>query len=154
MRAAVVAIAFAVLAGCASTREGNPQAEQFKAWAQATLASAESGQIKYSDYYAEAYDRLAAINDSDPQKLSLQRGFAELVPVARAFEAGAITKEQFADIRRLQKQAHAERSAAIEVQRQQAIADALERWNEYQRRSAPVQTTCSRIGTTVNCLTR
>lgn len=150
MRAILIACTLA-LAGCAA-QAPDPQAAAFKEWVSITKPRAESGELNHSDFYLQAHDRLAAIHTDDPSKLVLQRAFAEMIPVARAYEAGALTREQFDDVRRLTEVSIQQQNAAMEAQRQQAVAQALAAAGSWQRPTT--QTNCVTVGAQVRCATR
>jgi hypothetical protein len=150
----LAALLLSVFMTACATPGADPQAAEFRAWVSTTRSLAESGQMKFTDFYTQAYNRLSAMPSREPEKLAVQRAYAEMIPVARAYESGAMTREQFDDVRRLTSVALEQQSAALEAQRQQAIAEAMQRAAENMRRSQPVQTTCTRGLGSVNCVTR
>lgn len=150
MKRIVVLAAALFISGCATVPQADPQAEQFITWAQTMADRAEAGEIKHSDYYTEAYNRLAAISDNRTDKLLLQRGYAELIPKARAYERGEITREQFDDARRMARVQQQERQAAADAQYQRDAADAQMRAVQGMR-STNAQQRCVRVGYSLQC---
>ena len=85
------------LAGCA-TAPVDQAAIDLRAWAPTALQEARDGSRRWSDYYTEFYNRLRDTNFAD--RAFLMEVTANLIDVARAFEAGAISEQQFDSARR------------------------------------------------------
>lgn len=88
-----------VLFGCASPQQ-SAQMQELKRWQAQAKSNAESGRMKWSAYYSEYWERLNVM-PPHPQKTDLQQSLAELIPIARQYESGQISKDQFEDYRRL-----------------------------------------------------
>jgi hypothetical protein len=151
LAASVAALVVAVVTGCAPME--TPEVVAFQQWAGATAAQAEAGQIAPSAYYAEAFSRLEHSSDTSPSKYVYMRAFSDMIPVARAYEAGQISAEQFEDAKRATRLYIAEQSQALENQRQQAIATAMRQASDNLRRQAPISTACSESFGVANCRT-
>lgn len=121
MKTLIVSIFVLLLTACASPQQ-QAQVAEFNSWLSNRNAQAMAGQIKWSVYYSELYSRVSQ-HSNNPQKPMIMATAAELIPIARSYEAGQITKEQFHDTRRIiysrtnQEQQNAQ-------QRQQSINDA------------------------------
>jgi len=110
-----------VLTACASPQQ-KAQIAEFYSWQANRQAQAKAGQVQWSVYYTELWTRLSQMPD-DPQKPQIMATTAELIPIARRFEAGQMTKEQFEDSRRIIISRSRQEQQTIQ-QRQQAINDA------------------------------
>lgn len=115
-----LALAFLVTA-CASPQQ-QAQITEFKSWQASRQAQARAGQVQWSIYYTELWSRINQL-PNDPQKPLMMATTAELIPIARRYEAGQITKEQFEDTRRIIISRTSQEQQNIQ-QRQQAINDA------------------------------
>jgi hypothetical protein len=110
-----------LLNACASPQQKAQIAEFYK-WQSSTQDQAKNGKVQWSVYYTELWTRLNQMPD-DPQKPLAMSTTAELIPIARNYEAGKITKEQFEDLRRIiVSRTNQERQ--ITLQQQKAINDA------------------------------
>lgn len=110
-----------LLNACASPQEKAQIAEFYKLQS-STQEQAKNGKVQWSVYYTELWTRLNQMPD-DPQKPLAMSTTAELIPIARNYEAGKITKEQFEDLRRIiVSRTNQERQ--ITLQQQKAINDA------------------------------
>jgi hypothetical protein len=151
LAASVAALVVAVVTGCAPME--NPDVVAFRQWAGATGAQVEAGQVAPSAYYAEGFSRLERSSDTSPHKYVLMRALSDMIPVARAYEAGQISAEQFEDAKRATRLYLAEQNQALENQRQQAIATAMRQASDNLRRQAPISTACSESFGVANCRT-
>jgi hypothetical protein len=88
-----------LLTACASPQQ-KAQIAEFYSWESKRQAQAKAGQVPWSSYYTELWTRLNQM-PNDPQKPLAMSTAAELIPIARSYEAGQITKEQFEDSRRI-----------------------------------------------------
>ena len=145
------------LSGCA-----NQAKNDFVQWRDATQSAAKRGEVKWSDFYIEAFTRLGQISNQ-PGVMSARRGFAELIPISQKYEAGQITREEFDNARRMASVTSDERANQeyAEVQRQQAIQsqninNAMLMMRAAQPKPAPPPVSCSsyKLGNTVqtDCL--
>jgi hypothetical protein len=110
-----------VLGACASTQQ-RAQVEDFQKWRENRQSQARMGQVPWSIYYSELWSKMNSL-PSDPQKPLMLETTARLIPLARRYEAGQISKDQFEDARRLVISGH-QRSQQNIQQQQQAINDA------------------------------
>ena len=114
----IVAISLALaLSGCAYQAQND-----FMKWRDTTKAAAQRGEVKWSDYYIEGFNRLEPLVNQ-PGVRSSRRAFAELIPVAQKYEAGQITKEEFENAKRMASVARDDgaNQEYAEAQRQQAV---------------------------------
>lgn len=160
MRFLLPLVLAASLAACAAP---NPAVAEWQSWALTTKAKVDRGEMPFSAYYTEAYDRLARLPGSDPGRTTMMRLYAELIPVARSYEAGAISKERFDDARRAATIALQQYRDVDTAERQRAAAAAIQEAAESIRANAAtyqviqpprsINCTSNRVGTSVftNC---
>lgn len=110
-----------LLSACASPQQV-AQVEDFQNWRANRQSQAQMGQIPWSTYYSELWSRMNSL-PSDPQKPLMLETTARLIPLARQYESGQISKEQFEDARRIVISGLQRNQQSIQ-QRQQAINDA------------------------------
>jgi hypothetical protein len=110
-----------LLTACASPQQ-KAQITEFYSWESKRQAQAKAGQVPWSSYYTELWTRLNQM-PNDPQKPLAMSTAAELIPIARSYEAGQITKEQFEDSRRIIVSRTNQERQIIQLQ-QDAINDA------------------------------
>lgn len=84
-----------LLSGCA-TNQNKPSA--FQIYGESNFNRAESGEIKWSDYYLGAYEKLRLESGRNTGNQLII--FNELIDTAKSYEAGTITKDQFDSKRR------------------------------------------------------
>ena len=118
--ALTLVLAFFITA-CASPQQ-QAQVAEFRSWQASRQAQARAGQVQWSVYYSELWGRMSQL-PNDPQKPLMMATTAELIPIARRYEAGQITKEQFEDTRRIIISRTNQEQQNIQ-QRQQSINDA------------------------------
>jgi hypothetical protein len=118
--ALTLVLAFFITA-CASPQQ-QAQVAEFRSWQASRQAQARAGQVQWSVYYSELWGRMNQL-PNDPQKPLMMATTAELIPIARRYEAGQITKEQFEDTRRIIISRTSQEQQNIQ-QRQQSINDA------------------------------
>ena len=118
--ALTLVLAFFITA-CASPQQ-QAQVAEFRSWQASRQAQARAGQVQWSVYYSELWSRMNQL-PNDPQKPLMMATTAELIPIARRYEAGQITKEQFEDTRRIIISRTNQEQQNIQ-QRQQSINDA------------------------------
>lgn len=119
-RIALALVLICLLNACASPQQKAQQAE-FHQWRTSRQAQARAGQIQWSVYYTELWSRINQL-PNEPQKPLMLATTAELIPLARRYEAGQITKDQFEDTRRIIISRSNQEQQNIQ-QRQQAIND-------------------------------
>lgn len=100
MKRLFLTLLVALLGACASGSNVNEQARELFQWRDAARAEALAGMRKWSEYYVEYHDRMGAMPYSPYAAIEMQT-IAELIPYARKYEAGEITKDQFYDMRRI-----------------------------------------------------
>jgi hypothetical protein len=120
-RLALTLVLVFFITACASPQQ-QAQVAEFKSWQASRQAQARAGQVLYSVYYSELWSRMNQL-PNDPQKPLMLATTAELIPLARRYEAGQITKEQFEDTRRIIISRTNQEQQNIQ-QRQQSINDA------------------------------
>ena len=120
-RLALTLILAFFITACASPQQ-QAQVTEFRSWQASRQAQARAGQVQWSVYYSELWGRMSQL-PNDPQKPLMMATTAELIPIARSYEAGRITKEQFEDTRRIIISRTNQEQQNIQ-QRQQSINDA------------------------------
>jgi hypothetical protein len=85
-----------LLAGCALFEEIY-KVQEIENWARDTELQAESGRIRWSQYYAQYLDKVAAVPASDQGWVSERLGI--LMTAARLYEEGRLDKAAFDSIR-------------------------------------------------------
>ena len=110
-----------LLIACASPQQ-RAQVEDFQKWRENRQSQARMGQVPWSIYYSELWSKMNSL-PSDPQKPLMLETTARLIPLARQYEAGQISKDQFEDARRIVISGHQRGQQNIQ-QQQQAINDA------------------------------
>jgi len=119
-RLALTLILAFFITACASPQQ-QAQVAEFRSWQASRQAQARAGQVQWSVYYSELWGRMSQL-PNDPQKPLMMATTAELIPIARSYEAGRITKEQFEDTRRIIISRTNQEQQNIQ-QRQQSIND-------------------------------
>jgi hypothetical protein len=154
-----------LIVGCASPMV--EQAKQYKTWEATSITAAQKGDVKWSDHYRQAYDRLAAL-PSIPGKADVMRDNSAMIGVAQAYERGQIDQVAFESSQREMEIRQAERRQGLETQaaahRQAAAAAvatglqnaATQNANFYQQRAlaAPPAPYVNMNPAPVNCLTQ
>ena len=120
-RLALTLVLTLFITACASPQQ-QAQVAEFRSWQASRQAQARAGQVQWSVYYSELWGRINQL-PNDPQKPLMMATTAELIPIARSYEAGQITKEQFEDTRRIIISRTNQEQQNIQ-QRQQSINDA------------------------------
>jgi hypothetical protein len=118
----VITLALAFFLNACASPQQQAQVAEFKNWQASRQAQARAGQVQWSMYYSELWSRMSNL-PNDPQKPLMMATTAELIPIARSYEAGQITKEQFEDTRRIIISRTNQEQQNIQ-QRQQSINDA------------------------------
>lgn len=88
-------IALLILSSCATTAPGK---SQISIYVDTNKPLAESGQIKWSDYYLGLYD--AASKETHPITGDALSVYNHLINKAKEYESNAITKDEFYSFRR------------------------------------------------------
>lgn len=124
MKNIIFIIAAVLLSACATPPD--PRVVGYMQWNTENAARATRGEIKFSDFYAESFERGSAL-PGNPYLTIRMRTLSDLIPIARKYESGEITKEQFADVRR---------SAAANAQ---AANDGVQQAMQAQKQAADAQ---------------
>lgn len=156
-----------LLVSCATQPQTPPYITEFSAWSIAERDKALRGEALWSSFYLEAYSRLGALPPGIG-KADTMDYYNRLIPAARDYEAGKITKEQFFDVRRFMQveqqkkaaarqemQADANREAARQILMMRAMTPApvFQPLPMPPAVRSPTQTNCQRLGNEVNCTT-
>lgn len=94
MHKAILVIAIAILGGCA-TAPSNPAQNQVIMYIAEERPKAIAGTIKWTTYYQGAINLANTYPDSAPGKFQLIAEMTEALGMARQYEAGRISKEEF-----------------------------------------------------------
>jgi hypothetical protein len=92
--ALIFVISITILYGC-----GHPRQTQIRNDLQALRLQAEAGTVKWSDYYLQAYQNILSGPQFNGKGFQL-RQLNELIDVAKSYEGGRITKDEFYSRRR------------------------------------------------------
>jgi len=123
-----VAATVGVLVGCAN----HPAIKKYDGHKAENYPKAESGEIKYSTYFEQAYQIISEGDGVPNQGIALQR-MAAMIKLSREYESGAISLQEFKDKEReieaefvaksdlIRRQVGAEKSAAFRQGMQNAI---------------------------------
>jgi hypothetical protein len=120
-RLALTLVLALFITACASPQQ-QAQVAEFRSWQSSRQAQAMAGHVQWSVYYSELWGRMNQL-PHNPQKPAMMASTAELIPIARSYEAGRITKEQFEDARRIII-SRTNQEQQNSLQRQQSINDA------------------------------
>lgn len=82
------------LVGCA-TNQAQQAIKQMQEYTMTNRPKAELGVIKWSDYYTEMVERVKALPDSVADKNMQLSGYFYGIEMAKRYEAGEISKEEF-----------------------------------------------------------
>lgn len=97
---AILLSALVLLAGCATQSQQDPRFAEMMTWREGARSQAAKGEIPWSRFYADAYDRVSQLPPSGHTALDMQI-LSEMIPIARKYEAGEITKDQLQDAQRM-----------------------------------------------------
>lgn len=95
MKRILLVVAVLLLGACT-----HPAVREFNAWSAAEKPRAERGEIKWSDYYKEGYDKISKSPDSIPSKGTAMDITNFMITAALAYESGKIDKDTFDGMRR------------------------------------------------------
>jgi hypothetical protein len=108
----VSALMVGALVGCA-----NSATKKVEAFNAENYPKAESGEIKYSTYYEQAYQLASEIEGLAAQGVVMQ-GLAEMIKVSREYESGGLSYQEFKDKEReIQANVAAQEGAIIRQER-------------------------------------
>lgn len=100
MRTILLTIAL-LLTGCASQPTPvDPRVTEFETWREEAHDQVKQGKMTWLAYYLGAYDRLNAMPQTRGTAAHLKT-LSQLIPIARKYEAGELTHDQFSDARRI-----------------------------------------------------
>lgn len=93
----------------------HPAIGEFNAWEKTEMPRAEKGEIKWSDFYKEAFSKIEKAPIVSNRASSMAR-YNLMIQASQLFEQGALSKEDFEYMQRTQAaEAAAERQAAREA---------------------------------------
>lgn len=97
----IMLTAVLLLAGCASQPAAvDPRVSEFESWRENAHAQVKQGQMTWLAYYLGSYERLNAMPQTRGTAAHL-RTLSQLIPIARRYEAGELSYDQFSDARRI-----------------------------------------------------
>lgn len=163
----LLSVATILTVGCASQ-----QAREFRAWIPTAEKRAETGEVKWSDVYLEAYDRISKAPDTG--KADAMEHYNSLLTFAIAYEGGKLSKDQFDSLRRIMKIDSTRKQEQADTANRRAIGQAMQgvgniykqRAESYQRayeqgqkaapqpifeNKAPAQIQCQTMGSNTYC---
>lgn len=152
MKKALLIIAMMALTGCA-TMETN----KINTWAQGAKASAQAGNMKWSDYYTELYNRINALQYPVQGKGFYLQASATMIDISKAYESGKISKDEFDSAQRqmiakeaeYQEQAQANNAARAQAAYSQFLYNQAQQAKAWQARPS-VNCTSYQMGNNVN----
>lgn len=114
----VAAAVAAALVGCATPQQVHPSVIEFRSYVDANLPRARAGDLRWSDYYWEASERLRQVPPHWERDV-LVRAYGDMYEVARRYERGQISADDLRDAQRMtalrvDEQAAAARNAAAQ----------------------------------------
>lgn len=163
MRSLIALVLLLSLSGCAELQQQQAtkqQQTQLQNYVTINKPLAKEGKMKWSDYYMGMYEIFQASNFID--RGFMMQTLAECIDVAKKYEAGTISKDEF-DSFKLKKEADV--AANVDnMKMEQAKIQALRPPPVYipppayqpppmQPIRMPTQTNCYRMGNNVNCTT-
>ena len=139
----------ALMVACASPQQ-KAEINAFHQWRTANQELARAGQIPWSQYYSGLWERMNRL-PNDPLKPQMMATTAELIPLARKFESGQISRSEFEDARRIVISRHNQAQQSIQQQQQMindTQGDRLTRMGQELLRPSNPTTTCltNRVG--------
>lgn len=141
----IVLIVILFLVGCATSP--NTAMSPAKVYGQANMPLAESGKIKWSDYYLGMYEKL--LTESGTNTGNQLIIFNDLIDTAKAYEAGLITKDKFESKRREARGKLKQLEINAQVENEPSIFSAPQPPANTPRQS----TTCTSSGGQIFCTT-
>lgn len=129
----LLSVATILTGGCASQ-----QAREFRAWIPTAEKRAEAGDVKWSDVYREAYDKINRAPDAG--KADAMEHYNTLLNFAIAYEGGRLSKDEFDNIRRIMKIDATRKREQADTASRMAIGSAMQRvGNIYKQRAESYQ---------------
>lgn len=146
------------IAGCAT-----PQINEFRTWVAQTKPIAKSGQMLWSDYYTQFYDKVNALPSGVQGKGFYLQAAAIAIDASKSYESGKISEDEFQSFQRQLIAQEAEYTEKQQRMNSQAVAQAYSQylqnqaaiassWNSRQPTyQPPMQTRCisRNVGNTV-----
>jgi methionyl-tRNA formyltransferase len=157
MRLLIALVLVLTLGGCAHL-----EAQKVSNWARQNKPLAESGQMKWSDYYTQLFDHIKAVPDNINGKGFYLQASATMIDAAKAFEEGRASKDEFDSFQRQMIAKEAEYQESVRYRNAQQAMNAAMVYNQFLQtqamqaqawRSRPVNCTSYGLGNTVqtNC---
>ena len=134
MRISLLLVSALLITGCATA----PAQPEFVTFALANRPLAESGQLKWSDYYLNLY----RVGARSGMAVGQQSRVNDLISYAQQYERGSMTKDEFENRRRLAQIAgaeDAERAREMDQARWRAAAAAISATTSAQQNIIPYQ---------------
>jgi len=154
MKLSVIAAAALILLGCV-----HPQVAELKNWSNTAKSEAKAGDMKWSDYYKQLYERVDKLPEMQGKAFYLKASNV-LIDAALAMEQGRVTRAEFESFQRSMKAAESEYNEMLRRQNAAAWAQAADAYNRYLqtqalqaqrwRSSAPIHCTSTQMGNLVN----
>lgn len=151
----IAAVSFLLL-GCAS--------QQIAKWASDTRPLAESGKLKWSEYYSQLYQQVLAA--PIPNKGSTLENVNNMILISQGFEAGKISKDDFDYFQRASQAAQQKSADATDARSRAIFSAALQNMGNAYKSAAdvatqkansyqpPVRTSCQAFGNQFNCVSQ
>ena len=154
-----------ILLGCAHSG-----VQEIEAWAVATRPQAERGEIKWSDYYREMFQRISRGPNLVGKAAAMERADV-LASAALAFEKGEISRDDFESVRRQVAMSAQRDIEASNLAARAALASAIRNYaaTRYaptpsvtpspppaavEQVRKPIQTNCTTFGPSTSCVSQ
>ena len=112
-----------ILSGCVQM-----EVQKVKEWNTTAKAEAKAGNMKWSDYYLQLYDKINGIQGDVVGKGWYLGATNALIDASKAYEAGKVTKDEFESFQRDMTAKEAEYNEAVRMRQSQA---AMAAYNQF-----------------------
>ena len=155
MKKIIILIFSVSLFGCANMQPQS-QINSVLPWAEQEYAKAKAGEIKWSAYYTEFYDKLSVLNSF--QDKGYYMGVLALgIDAANAYESGRISDEEFKSFQRKAIAQATQHDEDLRRHNQQVAAEAFNQYlqnqsiiNQQWQSRQPIYCNSTQFGNTVN----
>lgn len=131
--------------------------QKVKEWNATAKAEAKAGNMKWSEYYLQLYDKINAIQGNAIGKGWYLGATNALIDASKAYEAGKVSKDEFESFQRDITAKEAEYNEAVRARQSQAAMAAYNQYLQSQALQAqswnarrPINCISNKLGNTVN----
>jgi len=141
MKTIIAVLALLILTGCAT--------QKLNRWVAENRLLAESGKIKWSEYYSNLYQKtLYTPMENKGETLDV---INNMILVSQNYEAGTMNKEQFKYLQRSAQVQLQKMSDESSARGRAAFAEALRNYGNSLKAATPKTTNCQTFGNSLNC---